>query len=107
MEKLEINVFQLKELIDQKQNIQLVDVREHEEVQICHLPGYIHIPLGELSQRFQELDPSSFTVVYCRSGMRSFQAVQMLLHNQFEKVKNLHGGIIAWSAEIDPTLQSY
>jgi adenylyltransferase/sulfurtransferase len=84
----------------------LLDVREPSEYAICNLGGLL-IPLNDLPRRIRELDPQRETVVYCRSGGRSAMAAEFLLANGFKDVKNLAGGILAWSAKVDPTMPQY
>ncbi len=77
-------------------SLQLLDVREQDEFDRASLPGAILIPLGQLPQRFAELDPSRETVVYCFSGRRSANAVRILEPKGFAHISNLVGGIQAW-----------
>jgi adenylyltransferase/sulfurtransferase len=65
------------------------------------------IPLGELPKRANELDPSEEIVVHCKSGVRSAKAVEFLTKAGFGKVKNLQGGILAWSDKIDESVPKY
>ena len=65
------------------------------------------IPLGELPDRLDELDPDRDLVAYCKTGRRSAAAVQMLLERGFNRVRNLEGGIVAWAQEIDPSMTRY
>lgn len=86
----------------------LVDVREAWELEVASVPvKIVHIPLGQLSQRLQELDPATETVVLCRSGGRSGQAAHFLDNQGFKSVHNLKGGILAWAQELDPTIPAY
>jgi rhodanese-related sulfurtransferase len=86
----------------------LVDVREAWELGVATVPvPVIHIPLGQLTARFKELDPATETVVICRSGGRSLQAAHFLAGQGFAKVHNLAGGILAWSRTIDPSIPTY
>jgi rhodanese-related sulfurtransferase len=64
------------------------------------IEGAKHIPLSALKQRLSELDPSRERdiVAYCRSGNRSAQACKLLLKNEFKKVHNLQGGVMAWES---------
>lgn len=84
---------QAKELVAQ-QNAQLVDVRTPGEFAQGHPSEAVNIPLQELAARLRELDPSRPVVVYCRSGMRSAQAAQMLAHSAF--VVYDMGSVMAW-----------
>jgi rhodanese-related sulfurtransferase len=87
--------------------VQLLDVREPEELALVSLPRAAHIPMMELPARLNELDPTRPVVVMCHSGQRSRHVAAFLLANGFEQVYNLSGGIDAWSAEIDPGLPRY
>lgn len=86
----------------------LVDVREAWELGVAAVPvPVVHIPLGQLAARLKELDPAAETVVICRSGGRSLQAANFLATQGFVNVRNLSGGILAWSRDIDPTIPAY
>jgi adenylyltransferase/sulfurtransferase len=86
----------------------LLDVREPFEVDIASIPGTSQlIPLGQLPDRLNELDTDEEIVIYCRSGNRSQQAARMLRAAGFRNVRNLEGGIIGWSAEVDPSMPTY
>jgi rhodanese-related sulfurtransferase len=76
-------------------------------VEICALPDAVPIPLGELAERFAELDPSVEWVVYCHHGIRSAQAAQFLSRNGFTKVRNLSRGIHGWASSVDPSMPRY
>ena len=102
----EMSVQELKERMDRQTPPLLLDVRQAEEHQFVNIGGTL-IPLHELPQRFAELDPSQEWVVYCRSGSRSANAVRFLEQQGFTNVKNLRGGILAWSSTIDPTKPTY
>ncbi|WP_419176504.1 rhodanese-like domain-containing protein [Desulfosediminicola sp.] len=77
-------------------SLQLVDVRQPGEYQQSHIPGAKLIPLGELPDRLDELDPNKETIVYCRSGVRSRAGSQILSKANFSQVLNMTGGIIGW-----------
>ena len=103
----EITVQELKQKIDAKEKFTLVDVREPHEYQIGKIPGSRLIPLGEIAQRARELDSADEIVLQCRSGGRSAKALQQLRTMGFKRLKNLRGGILAWSKEIDPSVPQY
>jgi len=102
----EIQPEELKARLDAGEDIFILDVREPHEYQICNLQGYL-IPLGELPKRAHELDSSREIVAHCRSGVRSAKAVTFLQQAGFRKVKNLAGGILAWSDKVDPSVPKY
>lgn len=103
----EITPVELKERLDRGEEIVLLDVREPQEWQICHLPGAKLIPLGQLPQRVHELNSADEIVAYCRSGQRSARAVEFLQGAGFRKIKNLRGGILGWATHVDPTVPRY
>jgi len=81
---------------------QIVDVREPEEWAEGHIPGAIHIPLGELPGRAGELDASQPAIVVCHSGKRSLYGAEMLLQAGFGEAKSLAGGMVDWEAAGQP-----
>jgi sulfur-carrier protein adenylyltransferase/sulfurtransferase len=102
----EISVEELKQRLDAKEDLFILDVREPHEYKICNLNGHL-IPLNDLPRRVHELDPSKEMVVHCRSGVRSARAVGFLRQAGFTKAKNLAGGILAWADRIDPKVPKY
>jgi sulfur-carrier protein adenylyltransferase/sulfurtransferase len=104
----EITATELKQRLDNGEDIQIIDVREAQEVAIAKLPDSIHIPLGQVLVRMNEIDPSRETVVHCKMGGRSARAIDALQRSGFAgNLINLRGGIIAWSNEVDPTVPKY
>ena len=86
----------------------LLDVRDDWETQLAPVPAsLVHIPMGQVADRFDELDPQKQTVVICRSGGRSLQVARFLAAHGFASVSNLAGGILAWSRDVDPTIPQY
>ena len=103
----EIDPVQVKAKIDRGEPFVLIDVREPHEYQICRIPYARLIPLGELPKRVHELDTAGEIVAHCKSGMRSARAVEFLKQAGFRKVKNMKGGILAWSDKVDPRVPKY
>ena len=103
----EITVTELKSQLDAGEPLFVLDVREPHEYDICRLDGTTLIPLGQLPSRVNELNSADDIVVHCKSGMRSAKAVNFLQQAGFRKVKNLKGGILAWSDQIDPSVPKY
>ena len=103
----EITVTELKSKLDGGEPLFVLDVREPHEYDICRLDGTTLIPLGQLPSRVNELNSADDIVVHCKSGMRSAKAVNFLRQAGFGKVKNLKGGILAWSDQIDPSVPKY
>ncbi|MBI3611116.1 MAG: rhodanese [Nitrospirae bacterium] len=97
----------VKTKLDQGEKIVFLDVREPWEVAINRLDGAVHVPLGELTRRYTELNPAAEIVVYCHMGVRSLKATRFLKEQQFKNVKNLAGGIDAWSLQVDPKIPRY
>jgi adenylyltransferase/sulfurtransferase len=103
----EITVKELKARMDAGEKLTLIDVREPHEWNIARIPGATLIPLGEVAARSGELDPDAEIILHCRSGKRSADALGQLKAQGFQHLKNLKGGILAWSDEIDPTVPKY
>ncbi len=85
----------------------LLDVREPFEVEIASIEGSTLIPLGQLGGRLAELDRNQDVLVLCKSGVRSANAVELLLRSGFSKAFNVDGGIDAWADQVDPEMQKY
>jgi adenylyltransferase/sulfurtransferase len=98
---------ELKARLDAGERPALLDVREGWELEIARLEGVTHIPMNDIPERLQELDPAREIVVICRSGGRSLRVAEYLAGKGFGRVTNLSGGILAWSEDIDPTLRAY
>jgi len=104
----EITPAELKQRLDKGDDIQIVDVREDNEVAIGRIPNSIHIPLGQILGRMNEIDPNRETVVHCKMGGRSARAIEALQRSGYEgKLMNLKGGILRWSDEVDPSVPKY
>jgi adenylyltransferase/sulfurtransferase len=103
----EISVQELAARLSRGDEIHLLDVREEVEGQISKLPGAKVIPVGLLPSRLAELNPSAEWVLYCRTGVRSAQAAEILLQAGYPHVTSLHGGINAWAREVDPGMLTY
>jgi adenylyltransferase/sulfurtransferase len=97
----------VRQLADVRDRVLLVDVRDPHELEIARIPGSVNIPLGRFRDRFSELDRDADIVVHCRSGVRSARAAKILRDAGYPRVRNLTGGILAWSEEIDPSVPKY
>ena len=97
----------LKGIVDSKEKITHLDVREPGEYEICSLNNSRLIPLGDLTSRVHELDTADDIIVYCHHGMRSLQATRILKGMGYAKVRNLAGGIDAWAAKFDEKMPRY
>jgi adenylyltransferase/sulfurtransferase len=104
----EMTATELKQKLDQGEDIQIIDVREPQEYATARIPNSIHIPLGQVVGRMSEIDPQRETVVHCKMGGRSAKAIQALQQAGFTgRLINLKGGITAWSNEVDPSVPKY
>ena len=107
MSDTEIDPTEVKRKLDRGDNFVLIDVREPHEYRICSIPGARLIPLGEFPKHVGEFDPESDIVIHCRSGVRSAKACNVLRQAGFEHVRNMVGGILAWSDKVDPSVPKY
>jgi adenylyltransferase/sulfurtransferase len=104
----QITATELKERLDAGQEVQIVDVRQPDEFAFAKIEGAKLIPLGEILYRMDEIDPEKETIVMCKMGGRSAHAIQALSRAGFKgKLVNLYGGILAWSAQVDPSVPRY
>ncbi|MEK7702838.1 MAG: rhodanese-like domain-containing protein [Nitrospirota bacterium] len=85
----------------------LLDVRERWEYDLAHIPDSVLIPLSELPRRIAEMDSLDEIVTVCHHGMRSASAQSFLIDAGFLDVKNMMGGIDAYSTTADPTIPRY
>ncbi len=104
----QITATELKKRLDAGDAIQLIDVRQPDENAFAKIEGAKLIPLGEIVNRMDEIDPTRETVVHCKAGGRSAKAIEMLKQAGYTgDLKNLAGGITAWSNEVDPKIPKY
>ena len=104
----DISATELDELLRSGADVQLIDVRQPAEYNFARIPGAKLIPLGEIIRRMDEIDPEKETILHCKMGGRSAQAIQMLRQAGFTgPLRNLRGGITAWSNEVDPKVPKY
>jgi adenylyltransferase/sulfurtransferase len=103
----ELTSLELKQRLDHGDKLTIVDVREPNELQINRIPGSLHIPLGDIPKRYNELDPDAELVMQCKSGVRSGKAADFLRSVGFKHVLNLKGGILDWIDKVDPSQPKY
>ncbi|MEL6442329.1 MAG: rhodanese-like domain-containing protein [Cyanobacteria bacterium J06621_8] len=108
----EIDVEQLAILLAESDpSLQLIDVREIAEVAIAQVEGFKVYPLSAFDQWSKQilidLKPEAKTIVMCHYGMRSAQLCQWLSQNGFSQVKNVAGGIDAYSRLVDSSIRRY
>jgi adenylyltransferase/sulfurtransferase len=102
-----IDPIEVKKKQDSGEKFLLLDVREPHEYQIARIPGSTLIPLGQLPARLHELDKNAEIVAHCKMGGRSQQAVDLMKQNGFTNVRNMTGGITAWSDKVDKSVPKY
>lgn len=108
----EISVEELaQQLAEGSSDRQFVDVREPQELEMAHVEGFQNLPLSQFAEWSetitQQLDPSKETLVMCHHGMRSAQMCQWLINQGFTNVKNVVGGIDAYSIKVDSSVPRY
>jgi molybdopterin/thiamine biosynthesis adenylyltransferase/rhodanese-related sulfurtransferase len=104
----EVTVQEMKKALDNPSlGIKVIDVREPDEYEIARIKGVPLIPLSVLQQRFTELNPNEQIYIHCKSGVRSMKALLFLREQGFKYLKNVKGGINAWSDEIDSSVPKY
>lgn len=94
-----ISPTELQSKLESGEHVNLIDVRESEEVAAGMIPGAEHIPLGLIEFKHQDLDKSKEYIMICRSGNRSGQAYRFL-EEQGYKVTNMSGGMLEWDGEV-------
>ena len=102
----QLSATELKSRIEQEQ-LFLLDVREPNEFQYGHITNSVLIPLNQIPNRLNELNPQQEIVVICHHGMRSQQAANYLAQSGFKNISNLTGGIDAWSCHCDSSVPRY
>jgi rhodanese-related sulfurtransferase len=112
MSIIQITVQELAErLTGDRQDLQLIDVRERDEVEIAEIDGFSILPLSEYEQWSTDFkdkfNPHAETLVLCHHGMRSAQMCQWLINQGFTNVKNIGGGIDAYAYGVDPSMNKY
>jgi len=104
----QISATELKQLIDSNEVTPLLlDVREVQEFDLCHIEGSQLMPMQSVPARLNELDKSQHIVTICHHGMRSQQVAQFLLQSGFSNITNLSGGVNAWANDVDPDMPHY
>jgi adenylyltransferase/sulfurtransferase len=98
-----LTVQEVKNILDTKNKIVLLDVRTKEEYASVHIKGSILIPVQELESRIKELNPNKEIIIHCKVGGRSASAAEILAKNNYKHVYNMLSGIDAWIATGYPT----
>lgn len=95
-----ITAKEVETLLNEGKEIDIIDVREVDEVAVSKIPGAVNIPLGLVEFRMQELDKATEYIMVCRSGGRSSLASQFLESYGY-KVINMTGGMLSWEGKIE------
>jgi len=102
-----VTVQELKTMMDNKEDFQLIDVREQNEFDFVNMKGEL-IPLSVIAENVDKFKRDKKVIVHCRSGARSANVIALLqAQHGYDNLYNLTGGILAWAKEIDPTLPTY
>lgn len=100
-----------QQIAENPELLQLIDVREPEEVSLAFIEGFTILPLSQFERWGKAIatrfDPEAETIVLCHHGIRSAQMCQWLVAQGFSNVKNVTGGIDAYSVMVDPTIPRY
>ncbi|KKB38064.1 rhodanese-like domain-containing protein [Bacillus thermotolerans] len=96
----ELTAKEVEQMLNEGKDLNIIDVRETDEVAAGKIPGAENIPLGLLEFRMHELDPSKEYVMVCRSGGRSGRAVQFLESRGFQVI-NMSGGMLSWEGKTE------
>ena len=100
----EVTAGELKRMLDRGEQFKLIDVREPYEVEVASIGG-ISLPMSQLVDRLDEIPKDMTVVIHCRSGSRSCAVIDALSTRYgYTNLVNLKGGILAWQAEVDPSL---
>ncbi len=100
----EISPVEVRKMMNDGEPFQFIDVREPQEYQMVNI-GAINIPLRSIKEKVLSIQREGLVVVHCKSGQRSFQAVQKLQNEfGFKNLRNMKGGLLAWRNEVDPEL---
>ena len=102
-----ISAKELNELINSAEKIQIVDVREHFEWEICHIEGALNIPMNLIVESIDKISKDITTVIMCHHGVRSMNVIQYLESKGCKNLINLEGGIQAWATDVDKSMSTY
>jgi rhodanese-related sulfurtransferase len=98
---------ELSARLDSGEDMLIVDIREHWELQINGLKGAVHIPLGDFPAALRAIPEDKPVVIICHTGRRSAYLVDWLDMQGYTNVLNLAGGLDRWAREVDPSLPRY
>jgi rhodanese-related sulfurtransferase len=93
------------ELLDDKPDIVIIDVRTAQEYSEAHIEDAVNIPVDDLETRIDELSIEDEILVYCRTGDRSSTAIEILETAGYTKLYHMHEGISVWTEQGNPVVQ--
>lgn len=96
-----------RRLNEQQERALVLDVREQDEWDLCHIQGSLHIPMQQVPLQLDRIPADRTVLVLCHHGMRSLRVARFLRSKGFDKVQNIAGGIDQWALQMDSTLQRY
>ena len=103
----ELDATELQKKLENGSSPIIIDVREDFELEISKIEGSLHIPMNQIPNRINELNPENDYVIMCRTGVRSSQICEFLSNQNFRSIANLSGGINEWAKKIDSSLPVY
>lgn len=104
---LQVDPVTLSHMMESKEAVTILDIREPWERDICAIEGSVFIPMDQLPSRLEELPTDRTLAVVCHHGMRSLHATMWLRRNGYSRAVNLSGGIDAWKTDVEPTMHGY
>ncbi len=103
----QITPMELKQRLDDGENILVVDVREDWELAITRLDFARQIRMVEILRHLDKIPKDRPVVIMCRSGSRSIRTIEMLQFKGYKNLLNLEGGILNWAREVDQTMVTF
>jgi sulfur-carrier protein adenylyltransferase/sulfurtransferase len=100
----EVTATELKKILDSKEDIQLIDVREPFEFEAGHIESEL-IPMNTIPQNLEKISKDKKVIIVCRSGNRSGNVIRFMEGHGFENLYNLKGGLLAWKKEVDGSMK--
>jgi adenylyltransferase/sulfurtransferase len=104
----QLTVHEFKKMLDAKDDVLLIDVRNPDEYEYANLEGKL-IPMNEIPEKMAEIPKDKPVIVHCHHGSRSKRVIEWLKSQDesYDNLYNLEGGIHAWACEIDTNVPIY
>ncbi len=103
-----ISAVEVNNKIEKGESVQVIDIRESYELDICKVDSFLHIPMADVETRLNEIRTDVPVVICCRSGKRALAVANLLMQDHdLSNVSILEGGILAWREDVDNTLEAY